>query len=205
MKKIDFKKEFKEFYNPSKKTPTLVTVPENNFIMINGSGNPNTSSDFQNCIEALYSVSYNLKFMVKKGKMEIDYGVMPLEGLWWCDDMANFSTENKEIWEWSIMIMQPELITKAMFEDAVKIVKTKKELEKISELVFTGFEEGLSVQMMHLGPFSTESETLEKMEHFMAAEGLVKSGKHHEIYLNDFRKIAPGKMKTILRQPVKRG
>jgi hypothetical protein len=205
MKKIDYKKELKEHYNPSKKAPELVTIPERNFIMIDGLGNPNTSSEFQNSVEALYSVSYNLKFMVKKGKMEIDYGVMPLEGIWWCDDMNDFSVYNKGIWKWSLMIMQPEFITKVMFEEAVKEVKEKKKIEKVGKLSFKGFKEGLSVQMMHIGPFSTEPETLKKMESFMAEEGFVKTAKHHEIYLNDFRKIAPEKMKTILRQPVKRG
>jgi len=205
MKKIDFKKELKEFYNPPKNKPTIIEVPERNYIMISGVGNPNTSLEFQESIEALFSVSYNLKFMIKKSNHEIDYGVMPLEGLWWCDDMTQFSVHNKDIWKWTIMILQPDFITMEHFEDGVLKVKEKKGLSRVSDLQFSIYEEGLSVQMMHIGPFSTEDQTLAKMEELMAVEGFKKTGKHHEIYLNDFRKVNPEKMKTILRQPVRRG
>jgi hypothetical protein len=205
MKKIDFKKEWKEFYNPSYKFPSLITIPKRNYIMVDGNGNPNTSGRFQECVEALFSVSYNLKFMVKKGGLGIDYGVMPLEGLWWCDDMKDFSVDNKDIWKWTMMIVQPDIITKPMVEEAIQIVKKKKDIKIIDELSFNHFSEGESVQMMHIGPFSTEKVTLDKMEVLVQSENLIKFGKHHEIYLNDFRKISPEKMKTILRQPVKRG
>jgi hypothetical protein len=205
MKKIDFKKELKEFYNPSSKLVSLINVPKRNFIMADGDGNPNTSKRFQECIEALFSVSYNLKFMIKKGNLQIDYGVMPLEGLWWCDDMKEFSTNNKEIWKWTIMIMQPDFITESMFEEAIRVVEKKKGITIINDLSFAPFTEGESIQMMHIGPFSTEADTLEKMNTLILTDRLIRSGKHHEIYLNDFRKISPEKMKTVLRQPVKRG
>lgn len=205
MKKIDFKKEMKEYFNPSKKAPSIIDIPERRYIMMSSMGDPNTSDAFADGIEALFSVSYTLKFMVKKGKMQIDYGVLPLEGLWWCDDMAQFSTKHKELWKWTIMIMQPDFITSEMYNEAIQTVKKKKKLNKIDDLSLETYTEGLSVQMMHIGPFSTESVTLDKMVDIMASEGLIKSGRHHEIYLNDFRKIAPEKMKTILRQPVKRG
>ncbi len=205
MKKIDFKKELKEYYNPSPKKAVVVTVPEMNFITLSGKGDPNTSIDFQNGIEALFSVSYNIKFAVKKGKLQVDYGVMPLEGLWWAMDMSKFSLEDKSDWIWKIMIMQPELITQEMFDEAVLAVKKKKALPSIDLLNMERIREGLTVQMMHIGPFSTEIETMKVMEELMEKECLIKEGKHHEIYLNDFRKVNPLKMKTILRQPVRRG
>lgn len=205
MKKIDFKKELKEYYNPSPKKAVVVTVPEMNFITLSGKGDPNTSIDFQNGIEALFSVSYNIKFAVKKGKLQVDYGVMPPEGLWWAMDMSKFSLEDKSDWIWKIMIMQPELITQEMFDEAVPAVKKKKMLPSIDLLNMERIREGLAVQMMHVGPFSTEIETMKVMEELMEKECLIKEGKHHEIYLNDFRKVNPLKMKTILRQPVRRG
>ena len=201
MKKIDFKKELKHLYRPSVKSVERVTVPGMNFLMIDGQGDPNTSQEFQDAIEALYSVSYALKFMVKKGDMAIDYGVMPLEGLWWSDDMSTFSVDCKEAWKWTLMIMQPEFISQTMVEDAIKQVRAKKNPISLSQLRFASFEEGVAAQIMHIGPFSEEGPTIEKVHAFIEKCGRERRGKHHEIYLSDIRRADPVKWKTVIRQP----
>jgi hypothetical protein len=201
MEKIDFKKDLKHLYKPSPKTIVIVDVPEMNFIMIDGKGDPNTSKAFQNAVEALYGISYSLKFMIKKGAMAIDYGVMPLEGLWWAEDMSRFSVECKDDWLWTLMIMQPEFITASLFEQARQHVRKKKELVSLPYLRFSAYKEGGSAQIMHIGPFSEEGPTVEKIHRFIAEAGGKPSGKHHEIYLSDFRRTAPEKLKTIIRQP----
>ena len=201
MKKIDFKKELKHLYKPSVKSVGRVTVPGMNFLMIDGQGDPNTSQEFQDAVEALYSVSYALKFMVKKGDMGIDYGVMPLEGLWWSDDMSTFSVDCKEAWKWTLMIMQPEFISQAMVEGAIKQVRAKKNPVSLSQLRFALFEEGEAAQIMHVGPFSEEGPTIEKVHALIEESGKVRRGKHHEIYLSDIRRADPAKWKTVIRQP----
>ena len=122
MEKIDYKKELKDLYKPSAKKVDILDVPEMNFIMIDGAGDPNTSQEFQEAVEALFSISYTLKFMVKKGVLGIDYGVLPLEGLWWTDDISQFNIENKDNWKWTLMIMQPEYATRELFHEAVEKV-----------------------------------------------------------------------------------
>ena len=201
MKKIDFKKELKHLYKPSAKSVGRVTVPGMNFLMIDGQGDPNTSQEFQDAVEALYPVAYTLKFMVKKGDMAIDYGVMPLEGLWWSDDMSAFSANRKEAWKWTLMIMQPEFITLAMFEEAIEQVRLKKNPVSLSQLRFESFEEGEAAQIMHIGPFSDEGPTIEKVHAFIESSGKERRSKHHEIYLSDTRKADPAKWKTVIRQP----
>ena len=201
MKKIDFKKELKHLYKPSVKSVGRVTVPGMNFLMIDGQGDPNTSQEFPDAVEALYSVSYALKFMVKKGDMATDYGVMPLEGLWWSDDMSTFSVDCKEAWKWTLMIMQPEFISQAMVEGAIKQVRAKKNPVSLSQLRFALFEEGEAAQIMHVGPFSEEGPTIEKVHAFIEEGGKVRRGKHHEIYLSDIRRADPAKWKTVIRQP----
>ena len=201
MKKIDFKKELKNLYKPSAKCVEKVTVPVMNFLMIDGQGDPNTTQEFQDAIEALYSVAYTLKFMVKKGDMAIDYGVMPLEGLWWSDDMSAFSANRKEAWKWTLMIMQPEFITLAMFEEAIEQVRLKKNPVSLSKLRFESFEEGEAAQIMHIGPFSDEGPTIEKVHAFIESSGKERRNKHHEIYLSDTRRADPAKWKTVIRQP----
>ncbi|MCG8343455.1 MAG: GyrI-like domain-containing protein [Chlorobiales bacterium] len=201
MKKIDFKKELKNLYKPSVKSVERVTVPGMNFLMVDGQGDPNTSQEFRDAIEALYSISYALKFMVKKGDMAIDYGVMPLEGLWWTDDMSTFSVGCKESWKWRLMIMQPEFISQAMVEDAIEKVRTKKNPVSLPKLRFESFEEGEAAQIMHIGPFSEEGPTIEKVHAFIEESGKERRGKHHEIYLSDIRRADPAKWKTVIRQP----
>jgi len=202
VKKIDFKKELKQLYSAPTKTPVMVKVPRMNFLMIDGTGDPNTSVNFKNAIEALYSLSYTMKFALKKGKPSIDYGVPPLEGLWWTDSMADFSVENKDIWNWTVMIMQPKYVTQLLVNHAIKDVRQKKKLPALNAVRFEAYAEAHSAQIMHLGPFSTEGPTIQKLHSYIKENGYSLRGKHHEIYLSDFRRVDPEKWKTILRQPL---
>ena len=202
MEKIDYKKELKAFYAPSAKEISVVEIPDMNFLKIDGQGDPNTSQVFQDATEALFSVAYTLKFMVKKSPMALDYGVMPLEGLWWTEDMANFSVDDKSAWFWTLMIMQPEMITSAMVQEAVQQSGKKKDLPALSGLRFEPYHEGKAVQIMHIGPFSAEGPTIARMHEFITANGSALRGLHHEIYLSDIRRAAPEKWKTVLRQPM---
>jgi len=203
VKKIDFKKELKSCYNASAKKVVIVEVPQLNFLMIDGEGDPNTSEAFKHAVQALFSVSYTLKFMVKKGEAAIDYGVMPLEGLWWADDMSAFTFGNKDEWKWTLMIMQPEIISKELVTEAVEQVRRKKGLDVISKLRFESFTEGKAAQIMHIGPFSEEGPTIRKVHEFIEESGCSLSGRHHEIYLSDIQRAAPEKWKTLVRQPMK--
>jgi hypothetical protein len=201
MDKIDLKKELKNLYNPSSKEVTVVDVPAMNFLLVNGEG-PLTSAQYSEAIEALFSVSYTLKFMVKKGK-GIDYQVMPLEGLWWVDDMTRFSATRKEEWKWTALIMQPKYVAAEDVKEAIEQVKKKKNPVALHKVRFESFKEGLASQIMYVGPFSAEGPTLEKIHAYIQNSGHELSGKHHEIYLNNPATTAPEKLKTILRQPMK--
>jgi hypothetical protein len=202
MGKIDFKKELKHLYSPSEKKAEIVEVPQMNFLMVDGEGDPNTSQSFSDAIEALYPVSYTLKFMVKKGEMHIDYGVLPLEALWWSDDMSAFSIGNKDAWKWTVMVMQPPFITKEMIDEAIVAVEKKKMPVALTLVRFESFTEGKAAQIMHIGPFSEEGPTVEKVHLFIGENGSRRVGKHHEIYLSDIRRAEPEKWKTIVRQPM---
>ena len=175
-----------------------------NFLMVDGAGNPNTAQEYKDAVEALYSVSYTLKFMIKKGETAIDYGVMPLEGLWWADDMTQFSVENKDIWKWTSMIMQLKHATEDLFNKAIEQVKKKKSLPALPKMRLESFHEGLAAQIMHLGPYSAEGPTVERLHNFIRDNGYELSGRHHEIYLTDPQRSAPEKMKTVIRQPVRK-
>lgn len=201
MKKIDFKKELKHLYNPSAKEIAVVDVPEMNFLMIDGIGDPNTAQEYKDAIEALYTVSYTLKFMIKKAKA-IDYVIVPLESLWWTNKPSQFTIENKDIWKWTAMIMQPEYVIKELFNETLKQVEKKKKLPALSKIRFEKFHEGLSVQILYIGPYSAEGPTIEKIHNFVKEKGYKLAGKHHEIYLSDPRKTASERLKTILRQPI---
>lgn len=202
MKKRDYKKELKHLYNASAKKVEMVDVPEMNFLMTAGTGDPNTSQEFQRAVESLFSISYTLKFMIKKSDLAVDYGVLPLEGLWWTDDMSRFNIENKDTWKWTLMIMQPEHITPKLFNEAIEQVKKKKKLPPLCSVRFEGFSEGKAAQIMHIGPFSEEGPTIDKLHNFIKESGFELAGKHHEIYLSDIKKAAPERWKTIIRQPL---
>lgn len=187
MEKLDLKKTEKQYYKPSNKVPTIIDIPEFNFIMIDGKGNPNKSDTFSEAINALYSVSYTLKFMMKKSNNGIDYSVMPLEGLWWCDDMSKFSVDKKEDWIWTLMIRQPDFINNEDIKKAVTIAK-EKGIKAINNIRIEKLTEGLSVQIMHIGPFTEEGPTIEKMHIYAFEKQYNLRDKHHEIYLSDIRK-----------------
>jgi hypothetical protein len=199
MKKIDYRQEWKERYQPSAKVATAVEVPPANFLMIDGRGDPNTSPEFAAAVEALFAVSYTLKFMVKR-ESALDYGVMPLEGLWWADDMNHFA-DDKSLWFWTAMILQPEFITPERVQSATEDVRQKKKLPALDRLRFESFTEGLCAQTMHVGPFSEEGPTVAKVHQFIEQRGGVLRGKHHEIYLSDLRRAAPSRWRTVVRQP----
>lgn len=202
MEKIDFKKELKHLYQPSAKEVVKIQVPEMNFLMIDGRGDPNTSQEYKEAVEALYAVSYALKFMIKKGEKAVDYGVLPLEGLWWVDDMSQFSVDKKNEWKWTSMIMQPEYVTKDKVQAALSEIEKKKNPPGLSKIRFETYKEGLSAQIMHIGPFSEEGPTIEKIHSFIKENGYSLRGKHHEIYLSDPRRSKPEKMRTVIRQPM---
>ncbi len=201
MEKIDYKKRLKHLYRPSAKEVEFVEVPEMNFLMVDGQGNPNTARAYKEAIEALYALSYSLKFMVKKGNIGIDYGVLPLEGLWWVDDMSNFDPDNKDEWKWTSMIMQPDFITKQHVQEAIEQVRRKKNPKALDKIRFASFNEGKTAQLMHIGPFSEEGPNIEKVHKAIEDAGFERKGKHHEIYLSDIRRAAPEKWKTVIRQP----
>ncbi len=202
MAKIDFKKELKHLYNPSAKKVEIVDVPMMKFLLIDGAGDPNTAQEYKDAVEALFAVSYALKFMVKKEK-GVDYGVLPLEGLWWTDDMAQFSMENKDAWKWTSMIMQPEYVTEDLVSKALEQVEKKKNPPALPKIRFESFHEGLSAQIMHIGPYSAEGPTIDRLHSFIKENGYELKGKHHEIYLSDPRRSSPERMKTVIRQPMK--
>jgi len=203
MDKIDFKKELKHLYKPSPKKIEFRDIPKMNFLMIDGTGDPNSSVAYKEAIEALFSLSYTIKFMIKKGELGIDYGVMPLEGLWWVDDMSKFDHNKKEDWKWTAMIMQPEIVTNEMVATATEEVRKKKNPKALPKIRFEAFIEGKVAQTLHIGPFSEEGPTIKKVHNFIIDNGHKLSGKHHEIYLSDIRRAAPEKWKTIIRQPYK--
>lgn len=203
MEKVDFKKTMKAFWQPPAGRFVLVELPPLPFLMIDGAGDPNTSADYKRALEWLYSVSYGVKFMSKK-ELERDYTVAPLEGLWWADDMDSFLTRDKDAWSWTMMIMQAEWITPQMIARATD--KAAAKLGAVpANLRLETLEEGLCVQTMHVGSYDDEGPVLRRLhEEFLPENGLVETGRHHEIYLSDPRRTLPEKLKTVLRQPVRR-
>jgi hypothetical protein len=207
MEKTDYKKELKHLYFPSAKEATMVDVPKMNFTMIDGQGDPNTSMDFQQAIEALYGISYTSKFMLKKGGSDTDYVVPPLEGLWWAEDMTDFLKGDREAWKWTLMIMQPPYVTAEIFVKSVDELREKKNPPALSRVRLEAYHEGLSAQIMHIGPFSEEGPTIAMLHAFIKEHGHAFDGKrqkHHEIYMSDMRKTQPEKLKTVIRQPVRK-
>jgi hypothetical protein len=201
MEKVDFKKELKHLYSPSKKEIVTVDVPEMNFLMIDGKGDPNTAQEYRDSMEALYNVAYTLKFMLK-GEGVVDYVVMPLEGLWWVPDMDFSDAKDKDSWYWTSMIMKPEQVTKEAFKGAVKQIEKKKDLPYLSKIRLESFMEGLSAQIMYIGPFADEGPTIERIHAYIEEEGHKRRGKHHEIYLSDPRRTKPENFRTVIRQPM---
>jgi hypothetical protein len=200
--KLDLKKMYKHLYQPPKRFE-LVDVPPLRFLMLDGRGDPNTSPEFAAALQALYSLSYTLKFAIKKAE-GLDYPVMALEGLWWAEDMETFLSGDKSNWLWTLMIMQPEAVTPAWFEEARRQAAKKVPAGLLAQVRLETYHEGLSAQILYTGSYSAEGPTIAAMHDFLAAQGLQRRGKHHEIYLSDFRRTAPEKLLTVLRQPAEK-
>ncbi len=170
--------------------------------MVDGRGDPNTAQSFKEAVSTLYSVSYNLKFACKE-KMNLNYFVGPLEGLWWTDDMRLFSAEKKDDWKWTLMILQPEIITKGIAGESIETIKKKSTFDRFPKIRFERFVEGSCAQIMHVGPYAAEGPAIKTLHKFIDDNLYNLRGKHHEIYIGDPRKSAPEKLKTIIRQPIK--
>ena len=207
---FDFKKEFKEFYMPKNK-PEIVNVPKANYIAVRGKGNPNEEGGaYQQAISILYAVAYTLKMSYKtdyKIKGFFEYVVPPLEGFWWQDDFVGVDYTNKSAFNWISVIRLPDFVTREDFDWAVRKAMAKKK-QDFSKVEFFSYEEGLCVQCMHIGAYDDEPATVDAMHRFMEEQGytldITDQRMHHEIYLSDVRKVAPEKLKTVIRHPIKR-
>jgi hypothetical protein len=200
---MEREKEIARLYKPSATACEIVDVPKMRFLMIDGSGDPNTSHEFQEAIQALYGVSYTLKFTLKKSGGP-EFRVAPLEALWWSDASGRLDASDKAGWSWTAMLRQPDFVEPAAIADATAQAKAKRELPALPKMRFETFREGLSAQIMHVGPYAAETPTIEKLHAFIAEQGCEPVGKHHEIYLGDPRRAAPEKLKTVIRQPIRR-
>jgi hypothetical protein len=203
MTKTDYKKELKQFYGAKADKPVVVQIPKMSFIMIDGEGDPNTSQEYVDAIQTLYPVAYTIKF-TSKLKYGNDFGVMPLEGLWWTENMADFSAKDKSNWLWTAMIMQPDVVTEDIYNQVVQQVREKKSPQSLGKLRFESYEEGRAAQVLYVGPYADEGPAIQALHQFIRGQGgvLEESNKHHhEIYLGDPRRTDPAKLKTIIRQP----
>ena len=206
MEKLDLRKQFKDLYQPSAKKVEVVNVPALQFAIIDGEiepdASPGTSLAFHQAMEALYGISYTLKFNSKLRKENpIDYGVMALEALWWTET-GEYDLTQPGGWKWTAMMLQPDHITAEMFQDALAQLRKKRPNPALDLMRFESFTEGLCIQMMHIGPYKTEPTTIAKMDAFAAEHGYRMRGRHHEIYLGNPMRAAEDKLKTILRHPV---
>lgn len=199
--KRNLKKELGELYAPPVNGVVRVEVPPLSYLMINGQGDPNTSAEYADAVASLFSVAYAIKFAVKRGPLAVDYGVMPLEGLWWADDMSAFTANAKSQWKWTMIIMQPDLVTRELVEDALTAARGKKDLAAPERIRYELLDEGVCAQTMHRGPLSEEEPTVDRLHDFVGQRGSPR-GRHHEIYLTDIRKADPRNWKTIIRQPM---
>lgn len=200
--KIDFKKTI-DSYRAIRGAFRLLEVPPLQYLMIDGSGDPNTVPEYAEAVRALYPLAYALKFLSKR-QLGKDYTVMPLEGLWWADDMESFtSARDKSRWSWTMMIMVPDWISQDVFAEVLKSVTAKNPAASLAKVRLETLAEGSAVQTLHIGPYDDEGPVLAKMHReFIPEQRLTLTGKHHEIYLSDPRRTAPEKLRTLLRQPV---
>jgi hypothetical protein len=203
IRKLDLVRDLGDLYRPPADQPVLVDVPLMAFLMIDGVGDPNSSPEYAQAVEALYAVSYGTKFAVKRAPEPVDYKIPPLEGLWWSKDPAAFPNGRRDSWRWTMMIAQPPVVTSSLIDHAVSEAARKKDLPALGMLRFEPIDEGRCAQIMHVGPYSSEGPTIEKLHAFIAERGHARRGRHHEIYLGDPRRTAPERLKTIIRQPVR--
>jgi hypothetical protein len=200
--KLDLRKSLGVLYKPRGAECVLVHPPPLPVLAIEGAGDPNTSAAWRAAVEALYSVAYTLKFMLKKRGATPDYGVMPLEALWWVADGDEFNLDDKRNWLWRALIVQPDFVRAGDVDAALMLARKKKALTSFDDLYFTMFDEGPSAQVLHTGPYADEPPTVARLVAFIAQQGFVQAGKHHEIYLSDPQRSAPEKMRTIIRLPI---
>jgi hypothetical protein len=201
VEKIDLRKELKHLYSPSAKVIAEVQVSALTYLMIDGQGDPNASVAYTEAVEALFTVSYTAKFMLKRGPLKQDYAVMPLEGLWWADDPSVFQVNDRAGWQWTMMILQPDFVPESVLRDAMAQALEKKALPGIARMRIERFEEGRCAQTLHIGPFTQEGPTIERLHAWINARSGLR-GKHHEIYLTDIRRAEPSRWKTVIRQPM---
>ena len=207
MAPFDIVKRHKALYAPSAKHPAVVDVPELAFLMVDGRGDPQTAEHYHQALEALYSVAYTLKFTLKKADPDRDFKVAPLEGQWWADTEAPSMEDlltTRDDWNWTMMIAQPDIVTAELVERSRAEAIRKKGLPALKEIRFERCEEGLSAQILYFGPYALEGPTIARLHQFIAEQCCALYGKHHEIYMNDARRTAPEKLKTIIRQPCRR-
>lgn len=198
--KTDFKKH--DTYQAKHGKFSLLTLPSTQYLAVDGRGDPNTSADFAHAFEKLYPVAYALKFMSKQ-ELDKDYVVPPSEALWWADDYDSFITRDKSAWQWTLMLMVPEWLSENHFGNVCEALRSKKPDIDFEPVQFMTLDEGLSVQTLHIGPYDAEGPLIAKMHNeFMPANNFKPTGKHHEIYLSDMRRVSPDKLRTIIRQPV---
>lgn len=200
--KVDFKKSL-ESYRARHLEFRVLDVPSLQYLMVDGHGDPNTASEYADALGALYPIAYKIKFASKQ-ELGRDYVVPPLEALWWAPDMDVFTTaRDKSRWDWTVMLMVPDWIISDMFDDAVAKAAAKNRPASLDRVRFERLDEGRCVQTLHIGSYDDESEVLAALHHdFIPKAGLKMTGKHHEIYLSDARKVEPAKLRTILRQRV---
>jgi len=203
VEKTDLRKQFEHLYSPSAREAEIVRVPALKFAMVDGRGDPNGSPAFQDAVQALYGVSYTLKFSMKMAGVA-DWTVLPLEGLWWADGDAEFHLERKDDWCWTLLIAQPGFVKKKDVTAAIGHVARKKPSAALEQLRLERFAEGLSAQILHVGPYAEEAPTIARLEAFAHQNGYRFSGRHHEIYMSDPRRCAPDRLKTVIRHPVKK-
>jgi hypothetical protein len=204
MEKVDFKVLYKDLYQPRRGVFSEVRIPKLTYLMVDGTGDPESSEEYHAAIGILYTLSFTLKFQSKKG-LDRDYTVPPLEGLWWAEDIADFANDQRANWKWTAMMLLPSWITPAMMREGVRAASERSPELDFSKVRKESLAEGLCVQTMFVGPYAAEAPVIAELHGtYLPAHGLVPNGKHHEVYLSDPRRVAPDKLKTIIRQPVKK-
>ncbi|MDH3754706.1 MAG: GyrI-like domain-containing protein [Acidimicrobiia bacterium] len=201
MASIDLTKVYRQHYAATRDEPAIVEVPLRPYLMIDGRGDPNTSDEYREAIEALYPLAYGLRTSVKRATGDA-YKVMPLEGLWWAPDMSRFDPDDKSDWLWTAMICLPDAVTHSMVDHVLPAVTDKKRLAAGAKARVESFGDGTAAQVLHVGPYAEEAPTIESLHRFIAEHGSILVGKHHEIYLSDPRRSDPARLRTIIRQPI---
>jgi hypothetical protein len=202
MTPVDLQQNLKSLYSAAR-TPQLIEVPPRPYLMIDGHGDPNTAPQYKAAVAVLYALAYGIRAEIKTAQ-GVAYKVMPLEGLWWVDDIESFRYDDKSNWQWTLMISLPEAATSGMFEKARDTAQRKKPALPLDRVRLEALNEGLSAQILHVGPFADEPATIATLDAFIVSQGCAHAGKHHEIYLSDFQRAAPEKLRTIIRHPVVR-